>query len=219
MATLPRKSRSVIVTGGASGLGKAMSAYFAALGDAVTILDIDEAGGAAVSAELGGGEEGGSNVGFRRCDISSWAEQAAAFKAVYEGAGRVDVVVANAGVSEGGRSWVVPPAPGRGALGDEPEEPRLRVLDVNLIGNVYCMRFVFAGSLLAPVCPSVAACWLLRLFLTFGCLLLFKKMPLSLFLPLSIPEPRNSTTGDLSTNKNTETPPRSRETRTALHAT
>ncbi|KAI0870175.1 15-hydroxyprostaglandin dehydrogenase [Hypoxylon argillaceum] len=140
MATQPRKSRSVIVTGGASGLGKAMSAYFAALGDAVTILDIDEAGGAAVSAELGGGEEGGSNVGFRRCDISSWAEQAAAFKAVYEGAGRVDVVVANAGVSEGGRSWVVPPAPGRGALGDEPEEPRLKVLDVNLIGNVYSVK-------------------------------------------------------------------------------
>ncbi|KAI1757581.1 15-hydroxyprostaglandin dehydrogenase [Xylaria castorea] len=141
------KTRSVIVTGGASGLGKMMSGYFAARGDIVTILDIDETSGPAVAAELET-PDGSEAVRFRKCDISSWVEQAAAFRAVYEDVGHIDVVVANAGVSEGGRSWVVPPffpsatektgtdQEGRG----EPEEPRLKVLDVNLVGNVYSVK-------------------------------------------------------------------------------
>ncbi|KAI0429912.1 15-hydroxyprostaglandin dehydrogenase [Xylaria sp. FL1042] len=163
------RGRSVIVTGGASGLGKIMSAYFAARGDAVTILDINATDGAAVAAELsaadgnpdrqvdnaqeggnssGGGGDGGDGGGggggwgevkFEKCDVTSWTEQKKAFKAVYERVGRVDVVVANAGVSEGGgRSWVLP-ARGLDPL-DEPEEPRLKVLDVNLLGVVYSVK-------------------------------------------------------------------------------
>ncbi|KAI0814030.1 15-hydroxyprostaglandin dehydrogenase [Xylaria sp. FL0064] len=159
---MTQRRRSVIVTGGASGLGKIMSAYFAARGDAVTILDINAADGAAVAAELSaahgsppgtndtraddtqedgnsGGESGGE-VKFEKCDVASWEEQKRAFKAVYERVGRVDVVVANAGVSEGGgRSWILP---GGGELDpvDEPEEPRLKVLDVNLLGVVYSVK-------------------------------------------------------------------------------
>ncbi|KAI0867178.1 15-hydroxyprostaglandin dehydrogenase [Xylaria cubensis] len=137
--------RSVIVTGGASGLGKIMSGYFAARGDIVTILDIDETNGPAVAAELETPDGSGSEaVRFRKCDISSWEEQAAAFRTVYEDVGYVDVVVANAGISEGGRSWVVPPFPsatGSGAdRGEPPEEPRLKVLDVNLVGNIYSVK-------------------------------------------------------------------------------
>ncbi|KAI0554818.1 15-hydroxyprostaglandin dehydrogenase [Xylaria curta] len=133
------KIRSVIVTGGASGLGKIMSGYFAARGDIVTIFDVDETNGAAVAAEL----EGSEVVRFQKCDISSWEEQAAAFKAVYEDIGHIDVVVANAGVSEGGRSWVVPPFPSATEIGTnrgEPEQPRLKVLDINLVGNIYSVK-------------------------------------------------------------------------------
>jgi NAD(P)-dependent dehydrogenase (short-subunit alcohol dehydrogenase family) len=145
-----RRPRSVIVTGGASGLGKSMSAHFAALGDAVTILDVNVSLGAAVTDELNNNNSnnndarGRGRVGFRKCDISSWEEQKEAFRDVWAREGRVDVVVANAGVSEGGRSWVVPPAEGlEGELegngdGELLEAPRLRVLDVNLVGNVYC---------------------------------------------------------------------------------
>ncbi|KAI1742332.1 15-hydroxyprostaglandin dehydrogenase [Xylaria scruposa] len=136
------KIRSVIVTGGASGLGKIMSGYFAARGDIVTILDVDETNGPVVAAELEI-PDGSEAVRFRKCDISSWEEQAAAFKAVYEDIGHIDVVVANAGVSEGGRSWVVPPFPSATEIGanrGEPEEPRLKVLDINLIGNIYSVK-------------------------------------------------------------------------------
>ncbi|KAI0195288.1 hypothetical protein EV127DRAFT_467139 [Xylaria flabelliformis] len=146
MAT-PRIRSSVIVTGGASGLGRIMSGYFASRGDIVTILDVDETNGPAVAAELetpDGGSGSEAVVRFRKCDISSWEEQAAAFRAVYEEVGYVDVVVANAGISEGGRSWVVPPpfpsATESGADRGEPEEPRLKVLDVNLVGNIYSVK-------------------------------------------------------------------------------
>ncbi|KAI0404686.1 15-hydroxyprostaglandin dehydrogenase [Xylaria palmicola] len=132
------KPRSVIVTGGASGLGKSMSAYFAARGDTVTILDINADSSPAET------EASPGRLRFQRCDVSSWAEQKAAFAAIVAELGRVDVVVANAGVVEGGRSWLVPPsrAPGseEPAWEEEPEEPRLKALEVNLIGVVYSVK-------------------------------------------------------------------------------
>lgn len=142
--------RSVIVTGGASGLGKIMSSYFASLGDNVTIFDVNATDGAAVARELdaahttpqtndtNNNDDGGGSVRFEECDVSSWEEQKRAFKAVYETVGRVDVIVANAGVAENGRSWVVPPV----AEEDDEElekDPALKVLDINLTGVVYCM--------------------------------------------------------------------------------
>ncbi len=146
------RGRSVIVTGGASGLGKIMSGYFASRGDTVTILDVNVGDGVAVAAELGAAG-GGGEVRFEKCDVASWTEQMAAFKAVYEHAGGVDVVVANAGIAEGGRSWVVPALmmgkgeEEEGEAWDELEEPRLKVLDVNLTGVVYCMCSLFLFSL------------------------------------------------------------------------
>ncbi|KAI0906263.1 15-hydroxyprostaglandin dehydrogenase [Ustulina deusta] len=139
------RGRSVIVTGGASGLGKIMSGYFASRGDTVTILDVNVGDGVAVAAELGAAG-GGGEVRFEKCDVASWTEQMAAFKAVYEHAGGVDVVVANAGIAEGGRSWVVPALmmgkgeEEEGEAWDELEEPRLKVLDVNLTGVVYSVK-------------------------------------------------------------------------------
>ncbi|KAI1174753.1 15-hydroxyprostaglandin dehydrogenase [Nemania sp. FL0916] len=132
----------VIITGGASGLGKLMGTHFASARNAlVTILDIaDEAKGSAVAAEIGQGTQ------YRVCDVTSWNAQAAAFKAVYEQHGRIDVVIANAGIAEGWDSWMVPT---RGGDGDkdgngeelgEPDEPRLKVLDVNLMGVVYSVK-------------------------------------------------------------------------------
>ncbi|KAI3325453.1 NAD(P)-binding protein [Xylariaceae sp. AK1471] len=144
-STRRRRRRSVIVTGGASGLGKIMSAYFASLGDAVTILDINASLGAAVAAELNSAtstQSAGGSVSFKKCDISAWEEQRNAFKEVWEDEGGVDVVLANAGVSEGGRSWVVPGTRWEDEVGVEVEveEPRLNVLDVNLVGNVYSVK-------------------------------------------------------------------------------
>lgn len=121
---------SVIVTGGASGLGLSMTKYFASLGYIVTIFDVNTNAGHKVAAEVAS-ENPQATVGFKRTDVTSWTDQATAFREVYQQHGRIDVVIANAGISEQGASSL--------ALVDEeePSQPRLRTLDVNLTGTIY----------------------------------------------------------------------------------
>ncbi|RYP13298.1 hypothetical protein DL767_010819 [Monosporascus sp. MG133] len=126
-------TKNVVVTGGASGLGLAMTRHFAAQGYRVTILDVDEESGFAVETEVSQ-QHPRAAVAFKKCDISSWQNQASAFKEAHQQAGRIDVVMANAGISEQGKSNLA-------ALDeDEPSEPRLRILDVNLRGTIYTVK-------------------------------------------------------------------------------
>ncbi|KAI0023425.1 15-hydroxyprostaglandin dehydrogenase [Xylariomycetidae sp. FL0641] len=121
----PPNQKVVVVTGGASGLGLAMTEHFAAQGHRVAVLDVDGAAGPRVAAGA---------VSFRRCDVASWDALAAAFRDVYEECGRIDVVMANAGVSEQGASSIVVEGE------DEPRMPDLKVLQVNLLGTIYTVK-------------------------------------------------------------------------------
>ncbi|KAI0179876.1 NAD(P)-binding protein [Hypoxylon sp. FL1284] len=125
--------RSVIVTGGASGLGLTMAKYFASLGSIVTIFDVNSQAGHKVAEEVAT-ENPQALVGFKRVDVTSWDSQAQAFREVYQQHGKIDVVMANAGISEQGTSSF--------ALVDEeePSQPRLRTLDVNLTGTIYSVK-------------------------------------------------------------------------------
>jgi 3-hydroxybutyrate dehydrogenase len=76
--------RRVLVTGGASGIGAACAAAFAAAGAAVTVADLDEQGARKVAEPLGG-----TAVGV---DLADLAFDAAAL------AGGMDVIVNNAGI-------------------------------------------------------------------------------------------------------------------------
>ncbi|KAI1207629.1 NAD(P)-binding protein [Annulohypoxylon truncatum] len=127
------KRLSVVVTGGASGLGLTMVDYFASQGHAVTIFDVNTQAGHQVAADLTKKHPEGK-VDFKFCNITSWDSQATAFREVYEKNGRVDVVMANAGISEQGVSSL--------GLADEeePSQPRLRALDVNLTGTIYTVK-------------------------------------------------------------------------------
>jgi NAD(P)-dependent dehydrogenase (short-subunit alcohol dehydrogenase family) len=85
-------SRTVVVTGGAKGIGRAATAAFAALGDRVVALGRDEDALAALPDSVGAAA---ANVETARCDVTSEAEVAQAFGAI----GPVDVLVNNAGIS------------------------------------------------------------------------------------------------------------------------
>jgi 3-oxoacyl-[acyl-carrier protein] reductase len=87
--------RSAIVTGGASGIGKAIAAALLAEGAQVAIADIDVEQGQATLAELGGSS---APLRFVACDVSSEATVAAAVADVIGQAGRLDVMVNNAGI-------------------------------------------------------------------------------------------------------------------------
>jgi 3-oxoacyl-[acyl-carrier protein] reductase len=77
--------RSVLVTGGNRGIGRAIAEAFLALGDRV-----------AVTTRSGGAPDGALDL---RCDVTDAEEVEAAFKAAEEAHGPVEVLVANAGIT------------------------------------------------------------------------------------------------------------------------
>jgi NAD(P)-dependent dehydrogenase (short-subunit alcohol dehydrogenase family) len=85
------RPRCAVVTGGASGIGRAITEILARRGDRVLVADIDEGAAADLAAELG---EGAS---FMRCDVSDHAAVEALADRAFELFGQVDLVFANAG--------------------------------------------------------------------------------------------------------------------------
>ncbi|KAH8887029.1 NAD(P)-binding protein [Thozetella sp. PMI_491] len=125
--------KSVLVTGGSSGIGLENVRHFASQGHRVAMLDVSSSG-AEVAAEVAA-EFPQSTVTFKKCDVSSWEDQAAAFKQVYDDhGGRLDVVMANAGISEQGVTTAIDLSE------EEPSKPRTKSLEVNLVGVVYSVK-------------------------------------------------------------------------------
>lgn len=83
-------TRSVFITGGASGIGAATARQFAAQGCAVTIGDVQVTPGETLAAELGGH--------FVHLDVREEAHFERAFAAIMARHGRLDVMVNNAGI-------------------------------------------------------------------------------------------------------------------------
>lgn len=85
--------KASIVTGAASGFGRAIAKRFAAEGAKVAVVDIDGEGARAVATEIGA-----AAVPIT-CDVADGEAVTAAVAAAREAFGRVDVVVNNAGWS------------------------------------------------------------------------------------------------------------------------
>lgn len=83
--------RVCIVTGGAQGIGEACVRRFAAEGAKPVIVDVDDARGQALAAELG--------VLYVRCDVGDKAQVDALVAQVLAAHGRIDVLVNNAGIT------------------------------------------------------------------------------------------------------------------------
>jgi NAD(P)-dependent dehydrogenase (short-subunit alcohol dehydrogenase family) len=84
-----------VITGGASGIGKATAAEFVRNGARVILADVQDDLGRAAAAELGGGDA----AAYTRCDVTDEAQGAAAVDRAVARHGRLDVVFNNAGVS------------------------------------------------------------------------------------------------------------------------
>ncbi|KAF6836454.1 hypothetical protein CPLU01_03738 [Colletotrichum plurivorum] len=117
--------KSVIVTGGASGIGLTIARHFASQASKVAILDLNPSTGNSVAADLAA-EYPQATITFHKCDVSSWHEQAQAFALVYVTFGRIDIVFANAGIAEGMSNALATINP------EAPEEPNLKVVEVDL---------------------------------------------------------------------------------------
>ncbi|RMJ27136.1 short chain dehydrogenase reductase [Aspergillus sp. HF37] len=122
--------RSIIVTGGASGIGQALTTHFASTTNThITLLDINPTTTQSTLAALRA-QFPSASISQEPCDVSSWDSQAAAFERVFNAHGRIDYVCANAGITEKGSLM---PAPGE----DVPSKPDLRTVEVNFLGVLY----------------------------------------------------------------------------------
>lgn len=127
------KGKSVVITGGASGIGEACMRSFVAAGAFVTFGDVAEDLAHALVSELGQ-----DKVAFAKCDTRSWQDQAALFKlAVSQSPSRsLDIVLANAGISGSDPIFNDQSDPTTG----EPVEPDLSIVNINLIGYMYTTK-------------------------------------------------------------------------------
>ena len=115
-------NRVVVVTGGASGIGRALCERFADEGAAaVVVADLDAAGAAAVARRIGG-----TGLGV---DVADEAQVQALVDTATERHGRVDVFCSNAGII-------------LRADEDAPNADWQRHWNVNLMAHVYAARAV-----------------------------------------------------------------------------
>ncbi|KAL4748266.1 hypothetical protein BDW72DRAFT_180890 [Aspergillus terricola var. indicus] len=125
---------SVLITGGASGLGLSAARYLAASGAVVTIADIQD--GTAIAAEL---SSQGQRVQFVHCDTTDWESQVKAFQAAlaFSPTKTLDAVAAFAGVDRTGHLVDHVAAAEVSLDGPPPPMPSLGPIEVNLKGTFY----------------------------------------------------------------------------------
>jgi NAD(P)-dependent dehydrogenase (short-subunit alcohol dehydrogenase family) len=87
--------RVALITGGASGIGRATALLFAREGAAVSVVDQDEAGGQAVARAIVG--EGGRAI-FLRCDVTQATNCQRGVEQTLGELGGLDILVNNAGI-------------------------------------------------------------------------------------------------------------------------
>ncbi|MCX7200530.1 MAG: SDR family NAD(P)-dependent oxidoreductase, partial [Proteobacteria bacterium] len=89
-------SRTLLVTGGGIGIGRASALAFARAGWHVVVTDILEAEGRAVAAEI---VAAGGSASFAALDVRSTEQADAVVAAVLSERGAIDALVLNAGIA------------------------------------------------------------------------------------------------------------------------
>jgi len=116
--------KAILITGGGSGIGRAVAVLFAARGWRVGLADVNAAGLAETAALLPADRTTTHIMDVR--DIDAWEETLAAF--TQASGGRLDVLFNNAGIAEGGAF---------AAIGIDSLD---RVIDINFRGVAYGAR-------------------------------------------------------------------------------
>lgn len=91
------QGRAALVTGAASGIGKAIAKRLASEGAAVLVTDVQDTAGTQVVKDL---TDAGGHSRYRHLDVTSQPEWEAAVAAALEEFGRLDILVNNAGMGD-----------------------------------------------------------------------------------------------------------------------
>lgn len=119
--------KTAIVTGGGSGIGRAISLLFAKQGATVCILDVDGRGAEAVVDEI---QKQEGQAFFQKCNIANVQEVKQAVEAIVQRFATIDILVNNAGVSH------------IGTAESTTDEDFDKLLSVNVRGTYNCLNQV-----------------------------------------------------------------------------
>jgi NAD(P)-dependent dehydrogenase (short-subunit alcohol dehydrogenase family) len=127
------QNKVAVITGGASGLGRATAQALVDGGTTVVIFDMNAEAGAQAVTELGA-----DKARFIKLDVSSGADAEAAFAKIIDDLGHVDICVNCAGIAIGAKTI---------NREGEPHDLELyrKVIEVNLIGTFNISRCAAAA--------------------------------------------------------------------------
>jgi NAD(P)-dependent dehydrogenase (short-subunit alcohol dehydrogenase family) len=114
------KNKTAIITGGGSGIGKAIAELFARQGAVVHIIELDQEAALTTVAEI---KSAGGTAFSHACDVSKQQQVVDTFNAI----GQVDILVNNAGIAH------------IGTAASTSESDFDRVMNVNVKGAYNCL--------------------------------------------------------------------------------
>jgi NAD(P)-dependent dehydrogenase (short-subunit alcohol dehydrogenase family) len=115
-----------VITGGGSGIGKAIAVTFAARGAAVHVLELTTEAGADTAATI---KAAGGSVTVHACNVANKDEVNKVFASI----GAIDILVNNAGVAHIGKADTTP------------EADFDRVMSINVKGVYHCIAAAIPG--------------------------------------------------------------------------
>jgi 2-keto-3-deoxy-L-fuconate dehydrogenase len=114
------QNKTAVITGGGSGIGKAIAVLFAKQGATVHIIELDDNAATATVTEI---KDAGGSAFSHACDVSKQQQVVEVFNAI----GQIDILVNNAGIAHVGRADTTP------------ESDFDRVINVNVKGAYNCL--------------------------------------------------------------------------------
>jgi NAD(P)-dependent dehydrogenase (short-subunit alcohol dehydrogenase family) len=119
-------NKKAVITGGGSGIGKAIAVTFAAQGAAVHVLELTTEAGADTAATI---TAAGGKVSVHACNVANKDEVNKVFASI----GAIDILVNNAGVAHIGKADTTP------------EADFDRVMSINVKGVYHCIAAAIPG--------------------------------------------------------------------------
>jgi len=138
------RDQTVLVTGGGSGIGRAVALLAAARGARVGVIDLD--GGAAEAVAVTCRERGSPAAAALRCDVTREADVTAAFTSLAQDLGPPAGLFTSAGIDRGGYAHELP------------VEVWERVVATNLSGTFFAARAAIQAMLRSGNGGSIVLC-------------------------------------------------------------